>query len=134
MDSWTAADTAAVSGVVADLLGTLASFVPGKGNVIGAGLNLAGTALQTTARAKNEGFSWGLVGSTAANIGFDFLGLMPVIGSAANAARVMRSLRKLSSYQVQGLMSLAGGGVAGNVIWRMFTGELNVRDMTTDDM
>jgi hypothetical protein len=57
------------------------------------GLALTGTGLRTYNRATDaDGFTWSDAGHTALDAGLSLLGMIPVVGDAALAARVVGKL------------------------------------------
>lgn len=94
----TAADKAQLAGMALDISATAASFLPGAGNIAGAGLGLAGTFAHAYADAKDDAVSrgefWTNLGTSLA---FDTVGAIPVIGSYGKLAKLGRVGKALAN-------------------------------------
>lgn len=128
-ETMTNADTLQAIGIAGDVLGAIASLVPGYGSVAGAGLGLASTGAYFASDVKRDGLDWGDVGSAGLNLVFDAATLLPVIGEGAKVAKIAKRVSSVA-HILTPIMSGLGMTAAVNAINKMSNGE----KPTIDDM
>lgn len=122
---WTADQTRELMGIAADV----ASVVDPEPFTAG-GLALTGTGLRTYNRATDaDGFTWSDAGHTALDAGLSLLGMIPVVGDAALAARVVGKLQKAAGW-LGAAFAAASVPQAAKAAWNKV---VNGQDMTVDD-
>lgn len=122
---WTADQTRELAGIAADV----ASVVDPEPFTAG-GLALTGTGLRTYNRATDaDGFTWSDAGHTALDAGLSLLGMIPVVGDAALAARVVGKLQKAAGW-LGAAFAAASVPQAAKAAWNKV---VNGQDMTVDD-
>ena len=82
-----------LAAVIADVIGTGASFIPGA-NVAGAITGMGATGLQFASDVKRDGLDWGDAIYGLGNLGLDALTLVPFAGSAAKGIKTARAIQK----------------------------------------
>lgn len=122
---WTADQTRELMGIAADV----ASVVDPEPFTAG-GLALTGTGLRTYNRATDaDGFTWSDAGHTALDTGLSLLGMIPVVGDAALAARVVGKLQKAAGW-LGAAFAATSVPQAAKAAWNKV---VNGQDMTVDD-
>lgn len=123
----TTADKAELAALVADAASLGATFIPGVGNVAGAGVGAVGSLTGFGADVARDGLDWGDVGNLALNLGLDAATLLPVIGTSAKAAKMAKALKK--SKAVANAVKWATRGVSfGSAASGLATAWNNIQD------
>lgn len=123
----TAADKAEIAALVADAASLGATFVPGFGNIAGAGVGAVGSLTGFGADVARDGLDWGDVGNLALNLGLDAATLLPGIGSGAKTAKIAKALKK--SKAVANAVKWATKGVSfGSAASGLATAWGNIQD------
>lgn len=123
----TAADKAEIAALVADAASLGATFVPGFGNVAGAGVGAVGSLTGFGADIARDGLDWGDVSNLALNLGLDAATLLPGIGSGAKAAKIAKALKK--SKAIANAVKWATRGVSfGSAASGLATAWENIQD------
>lgn len=128
-ETMTDADVMQAIGIAGDVLGAIASLVPGYGSIAGATLGLGSTGAYLASDIKRDGLDWGDVGSAGINLVFDAATLLPVIGEGAKAAKIAKRVSSVA-HILTPIMSGLGMTAAVNAINKMSNGE----KPTIDDM
>lgn len=93
-----ASDYSQLAGIALDLGSTTATFLPGAGNIVGAGLGLAGTAAHAGSDFTNSSVSTGeALTNLGMNLAFDVAGAIPVLGSYGKLAKLGRIGKTLAN-------------------------------------
>lgn len=122
---WTSDQKRELAGIVADV----ASVIDPEPFTAG-GLALTGTGLRTYNRATDaDGFTWSDIGHTALDTGLSLLGMIPVVGDAALAARVVGKLQKAAGW-LGAAFAATSVPQAAKAAWNKV---VNGQDMTVDD-
>lgn len=123
----TTADKAELAALVADAASLGATFIPGIGNVTGAGVGAVGSLTGFGADVARDGLDWGDVGNLALNLGLDAATLLPGIGTGAKAAKMAKALKK--SKAVANAVKWATRGVSfGSAASGLATAWNNIQD------
>lgn len=94
---WTATDKVRLGTIGADVLSTIASFVPGYGTLASAGLGVASTIGNLGADIADESVSgWQAAGNAALGLGMDLVGLIPGLGVGAKAGKIAKMIKPIS--------------------------------------
>lgn len=125
----TNADVLQAVGIAGDVLGAIASLVPGYGSIAGAGLGIGSTGMYLASDIKRDGLDWGDVGSAGLNLVFDAATLLPVIGESAKVAKIATTVSKAAKILTP-LMSAYGLTAAVSAINKISSGE----KPTVDDL
>lgn len=122
---WTADQTRELAGIAADV----ASVIDPEPVSAGV-LALTGTGLRTWNRAfDKDGFTLTDAGHTALDAGLSLLGMIPVVGDAALAARVIGKLQKAAGW-LGAAFAATSVPQAAKAAWNKV---VNGQDMTVDD-
>lgn len=124
----TNADWAELTSVGLDVLGTVASMIPGYGDVAGLGLGIASSTTQLGAdlsRPGNTGQDWL---NFAKNLGLDTISAIPFLGDSAGVASTVKKLGKVSKY-LSPMFIGAGLYQASDALTKAGRGE----ELTVDD-
>lgn len=82
------------SALLADIASTAMSFVPGVGSTTGFLTGVTGTLLNAAADVSGDGFQWSDAKNFALNLGADFLGIIPVVGTAGKTAKTLKNIKR----------------------------------------
>lgn len=124
----TEAERQQLRGAVYDLLGVAASFIPAIGNVLGAGLGVAGTWQTFKGDVNKDGFQLSDLGSAAVNLLMDVGSLIPFAGKAIKATKAFKGI-KAASKVIMKLFVLNGITSGYDAIQKVINGE----DIGTDE-
>lgn len=94
---WTTADKVRLGTIGADVLSTIASFVPGYGTVASAVLGVTSTAANFGADLSDDSVSIGQAfGNLGMGLGMDLVGLIPGVGVVGKAGKISKMIKPIS--------------------------------------
>jgi len=130
------ADKLELGALTTDVVSLGATFLPGAGNLVGAGAGLVGTGLGYAADFKRHGFNWTDVGKAGVGAALDVATAIPGLGTIAKGGKIAQRAASVAKWgvralQAQGLTTAAASlmklGNAGEMSiddWRNVTGGL----------
>lgn len=120
-------DKAEIASLGADAIGLLATFVPGYGNVAGAGAGVA-SSLANLYASQRDGFQWSDLGMAAGDLGLTLATLIPGAGTAAVAAKFSNGIRKTAKL-IGGLFTAYGLYDGINGLTNVLSGDFDMQDL-----
>ena len=127
-EQFSGADWAEIASVGADVLGAVASLVPGYGDVAGLALGAAGSITQLGADLARPGNVGRDFTRFAKNVGLDVVSAIPFIGEAVGLPQAAARVGKLSKF-LSPIFISAGLGSAASAVDKAFKGE----ELTVED-
>ncbi len=123
------ADKTQLYGLVAELGGVAAGFIPG-GSIASAGLGVAGTAANFSADYMKHGFKWGDVGSAVGGLALDAASAIPGFGEAAKIGKTANMIRKSAKLLTTGFAALGAVKATASLTKLMGDQKMDVDDWT----
>ena len=124
------ADITRIISAIGDLGAVAASFAPGAGTVVGAGLGAASTLANLGADLADGDNVWDSLGRAGTNLGLDVIGLIPGAGATGKIAKIGKSLTKAAPW-VLGAMAASNLGEEAKAFKKLIT---NPSDLNADDI
>lgn len=130
---WTTTDKVRLGTIGADVLSTIASFVPGYGTAASAGLGIVSTLTNFGADIADDSVSAGqMFTNLGIGLGMDAVGLIPGLGVGAKAGKIARMIKPISKGLVWTLRGI-GTAQAYNSIGAINKLMTTPDKMTVDD-
>ena len=124
------ADITRLVSAIGDLGAVAASFAPGAGTLIGAGLGAASTLANLGADLADGDNVWNSLGRAGTNLGLDAIGLIPGAGATGKIAKIGKSLTKAAPW-VLGAMAASNLGEEAKAFKKLIT---NPSNLNADDL
>ena len=124
------ADITRIVSAIGDLGAVAASFVPGAGTMVGAGIGAASTLANLGADLADGDNVWDSLERAGVNLGLDAVSLIPGAGATGKLAKIGKNLTKAAPWVI-GAMAASNLGEEAKAFKKLIT---NPSDLNADDI